>query len=159
VSGLRATGSCDFEVQDLFVPEQRTHIFLEHRPTQDGVIYRLPALSVFPWTVSVVPLGIARGAMNAFAKLASEKARMGANALLRDREIVQSNFGRADALYRAARAFLTESMTELAEAVSAQGSRLVPARATFRAACSHAAESAVRIAGMLAAEAGASAIF
>ena len=159
VSGLRATGSCDFEVRDLFVPEQHTHIFMGARPTHDGIVYRLPSLSVFAWTVSVVPLGIARGAMNAFVELASRKTRMGANALLRDREIVQSNYGRADALHRAARAFLIEAMTELMAASAEEGPRLINARAVFRTACTHAAESAVRIADMLAAETGAAAIF
>jgi indole-3-acetate monooxygenase len=62
VSGLRATGSCDFEVRDLFVPESRTHVFMASRPTQDGIVYHLPPLSAFAWTVAVVPLGIARGA-------------------------------------------------------------------------------------------------
>jgi alkylation response protein AidB-like acyl-CoA dehydrogenase len=61
LSGLRATGSCDFEVRDIFVPEQQTHMFVGHAATQAGAVYRLPALSVFAWTVSVVPLGIARG--------------------------------------------------------------------------------------------------
>ena len=64
----------------LFVPEQHTHVFMGLRPTQDGIVYRLPAVSVFAWTVSVVPLGIARGAMSAFAELASRKARQGASA-------------------------------------------------------------------------------
>ena len=159
VSGLRATGSCDFEVRDLFVPEQHTHIFMAPRPTQDGIVYRLPALSVFAWTVSVVPLGIARGAMNAFVELASRKARLGASTLLRDREIVQSNYGRADALHRAARAFLIDAMSELMAASAEEGPRLINARAVFRTACTHAAESAVRIADMLAAETGAAAIF
>ena len=129
------------------------------RPTQDGIVYRLPVVSVFAWTVSVVPLGIARGAMNAFAELASRKARQGASALLRDREIVQSNYGRADALHRAARAFLIDAMSELMAASAEGGPRLINARAVFRAACTHAAESAVRIADMLAAETGAVAIF
>ena len=159
VSGLRATGSCDFEVRDLFVPEQHTHIFMGARPTQDGIVYRLPSLSVFAWTVSVVPLGIARGVMNAFVELASRKTRMGASALLRDREIVQSNYGRADASHRAARALLIEAMTELMAASAEEGPRLINARAVFRTACTHAAESAVRIADMLAAETGAAAIF
>jgi alkylation response protein AidB-like acyl-CoA dehydrogenase len=159
VSGLRGTGSCDFEVRDLFVPEQHTHIFMGLRPTQDGIVYRLPVVSAFAWTVSVVPLGIARGAMNAFAELASRKARQGASALLRDRDIVQSNFGRADALHRAARAFLIDAMSELMAASAEGGPRLINARAVFRAACTHAAESAVRIADMLAAETGAVAIF
>jgi alkylation response protein AidB-like acyl-CoA dehydrogenase len=159
VSGLRATGSCDFEVFDLFVPERHTHISLSPRPTQDGIVYRLPTLSVFPWTVSVVPLGMARGLMNAFVELARRKARLGASSVLRDREIVQSNYGRADALHRAARAFLIEAMSELMAALTEEGSRLIDARAVFRTACAHAAESAVRIADMLAAETGAAAIF
>lgn len=159
VSGLRATGSCDFEVRNLFVPELHTHVFMAPRPAQDGIVYRLPGLSAFAWTVSVVPLGIARGAMDAFVELASRKARMGTVELLRDREIVQSNYGRADALHRAARAFLIEAMSELVAASAEEGQRLINARAVFRTACTHAAECAIRIADMLAAESGAVAIF
>lgn len=159
VSGLRATGSCDFEVRNLFVPESHTHIFMASRPTQNGIVYRLPPLSAFAWTVAVVPLGIARGAMNAFVELASRKARLGVGTLLRDREIVQGNYGRADALHRAARAFLIDAMSELMAASAEDGPRLLNARAVFKTACTHAAESAVRIADMLAAELGAAAIF
>jgi alkylation response protein AidB-like acyl-CoA dehydrogenase len=159
VSGLRATGSCDFEVRNLFIPESHTHIFLASHPTQDGIVYRLPPLSAFAWTVAVVPLGIARGAMNAFVELASRKTRLGVGILLREREIVQSNYGRADALYRAARALLIDAMSELMAASAEDGPRLINARALFRTACTYAAESAVRIADMLAAELGAAAIF
>jgi len=129
------------------------------RPTQDGIVYRLPSLSVFPWTVSVVPLGIAHGMMKAFVELASRKTRLGTSCLLRDREIVQGNYGRADALRRAARAFLIDAMSELMAATVEEGPRLINARAVFRTACTHAAESAVRICDMLAAETGAGAIF
>jgi alkylation response protein AidB-like acyl-CoA dehydrogenase len=159
VSGLRATGSCDFEVRNLFVPDRHTHIAMAPRPTQGGIVYRLPSLSVFPWTVSVVPLGIAHGMMKAFAELASRKTRLGTSSLLRDREIVQGNYGRADALRRAARAFLIDAMSELMAATVEEGPRLINARAVFRTACTHAAESAVRICDMLAAETGAAAIF
>ena len=129
------------------------------RPTQDGIVYRLPPVSAFAWTVAVVPLGIARGAMNAFVEIANRKARQGVSTLLRDRDIVQSNYGRADALYRAARAFLIEAMSELMTASAEKGPRLINARAVFRAACTHAAETALRIVDILAAESGAVAIF
>ena len=160
VSGLRATGSCDFEVRDSFVPEDHTHLFMGHEATQVGAVYRLPALSAFAWTVSVVPLGIARGALDAFAELAVRKTRTGTSVPLCDREVVQTNFGRAEALHRSGRAFLLDAMTELmaAQAHGDEGG-LVRARAMFRVACAHAAESAVRIADMLAADAGAAAIF
>ena len=159
VSGLRATGSCDFEVRDLFVPEQHTHLFIGHEASQTGALYRLPVISSFAWTVAVVPLGIARGAMNAFRELAQRKARQGTAALLRDREIVQANFGRVAVLHQAARACLIEAMAELIAAMPEDGQRMIEARATFRTACTHAAESALRIVDTLAAEAGATSIF
>jgi hypothetical protein len=62
-------------------------------------------------------------------------------------------------VYDAARALLIQAMNELTEAAEEEGVRLVQARAMFRAACSHAAESAVRIADTMTAEAGATAIF
>ncbi len=154
VSGLRATGSCDFEVCDLFVSAHHSHDFIGAGPTQDGCVYRLPAVSAFAWTVGTVPLGIARGAMNAFVELASRTARHGQSMTMRDREIVQSNFGRADALHRAARAFLISAATELIAALEEDGLRLIEARAVFRTACTHAAETALRIADILASEAG-----
>ena len=50
-------------------------------------------------------------------------------------------------------------MSELAAATTEDGPRLIHARAVFRAACTHAAETAVRIVDLLAAEAGATTIF
>jgi indole-3-acetate monooxygenase len=50
-------------------------------------------------------------------------------------------------------------MSELTAALAEGGPRLVEARAVFRTACTHAAETALRIADVLAAEAGTSAIF
>ena len=159
VSGLRATGSCDFEVRDAFVSERCTHVFVGYEPRQAGALYRLPALSAFAWTVAVVPLGIARGAMDAFVALAQRKARQGTSALLRDREIVQGSFGRVASMYLAARAYLIDAMSELMAAVPEAGQRLIEARARLRAAGTHAAESALRIVDILAAEAGAISIF
>jgi alkylation response protein AidB-like acyl-CoA dehydrogenase len=159
VSGLRGTGSCDFEVQDLFVPEQHAHAFIGPEPTQPGLLYRVPTLSIFPWAASVVPLGIARGAMDAFAELAVGKTRLGTNVALRDREIVQSNFGRMQALHRSGRAFMIETMSELIGELSADEVQLTNAKAIFRVACANAAENAVRIVDLITAEAGAASIF
>ena len=128
VSGLRGTGSCDFEVQDLFVPEQHAHAFIGPAPTQPGVLYRVPTHRL-PMGGSVVPLGIARGAMDAFAELAVGKTRLGTNVALRDREIVQSNFGRMQALHRSGRAFMIETMSELIRELSADEVQLTNAKA------------------------------
>src|SRR5262249_20311580 len=160
VSGLRGTGSCDFEAHDVFIPADHAHLFIGHAPTQRGLLSRLPSLSMFAWSVSIVPLGIARGAIGTFVELASRKTRAGTTALLRDGEIGQATVGRAKALYRAARAFQIDAMTGLMTAADVGDSdNLQSERAMLRVACAHAAESAVRIVNMLAADAGAVAIF
>ena len=159
VSGLRGTGSSDWEVHDAFVPAERVHPFIDPEPAEQGLLYRMPAVSIFAWTVAVVPLGIARGAIDSFVTLANGKGRLGTAGLMRDREVVQAMVGRVETLHHAARALLVEAMTELMAATDIGGTRLVTARVRLRAAAAHAAETALRIADMLAVEAGAAAIF
>lgn len=150
VSGLRGTGSCEFEAKDLFVPSDHVHPF-QPQPTQSNVLYRIPQPSIFSWTVAVVPLGIAAAALRHAVSVACSKGRKGQPQLLREREIVQSEIGQAQAQLRAARAFLVEAMeTLVAETDSGDDYALAEARAVFRLACSHAADSAVQIVDRLA---------
>ena len=98
--------------------------------------------------------------MAAFTKQATQsKTRLGATIRLQDREMVQSAVGRAEAVIGAARAFLTETMTELLAVLDDDADRLMRARARLRIACAYAAEGSTSIVQMLTTEAGASAIF
>jgi alkylation response protein AidB-like acyl-CoA dehydrogenase len=160
VSGLRGTGSSDFEVKDAFVPAEHTHDLIAPVPTQPGTIYRIPGLTIFPWSISGAPLGIASGVLAAFIQSATQKkVRFGMTVRLQDREIVQSAVGRAEAILGAARAFLNEAMSELLAAMDDDHDRLMRARARLRMACAYAAEGATSVVQMLTTEAGASAIF
>jgi alkylation response protein AidB-like acyl-CoA dehydrogenase len=160
VSGLRGTGSSDFEVKNAFVPTEHTHSFLAPEPSQPGIIYRIPGLTIFPWSITGAPLGIADGAIAAFTKSATQKKiRLGTTIQLQDREMVHSSVGRAKAIIGAARAFLKEAMTELLAALDDDRDRLMRARANLRIACAYAAEGSSSIVQMLTTEAGASTIF
>jgi alkylation response protein AidB-like acyl-CoA dehydrogenase len=159
VSGLRGTGSCDFEARDVFVPAAHAHPLLGLQPTQAGLLYRMPPSSVFAWSICGVPLGIASGAIASFAELACRKSRPGTRGLLRDRETVQATVGRTRAMLRAARSFLIDAMRDLMAVTGTSGEPLVEARATIRIANAHAAETAMSITDMLAANTGAAAIF
>jgi indole-3-acetate monooxygenase len=159
VSGLRATGSCDFEVQNVFVPIEHTHPLVDFTPTHPGPLYRLPGLSAFAWTVSVVPLGIAQGAIDYFIELAGKKMRLGSALPLREHESTQAMIGRAETAVRAARAFMVDAMEELMTATDVGGDRLLQARAFFRAACTNAADTAIRVVDWIATDAGTAAIF
>lgn len=158
VSGLRATGSCDYTLSNVFVPVEHTHAMVQPPATQPGVLYRWPARSAFATTVAVVPLGIARAALDTFAGMLAGRTRGGTSVALRDRELVQSDIGRAEVLHAAARALLVSSMNEMTAALDTAGERLVRARVMYRSACTHAAETSIRVAKIVAATAGAASI-
>jgi alkylation response protein AidB-like acyl-CoA dehydrogenase len=106
----------------------------------------------------VVPLGIARAALNEFVLIARDKVRVGTTQRLQEREVIQTELGRADAMLRSARALLVEAMLELVAAVDGGETDLLVLRATLRQAAAHAAETALRIATMLEGMAGTAAI-
>jgi alkylation response protein AidB-like acyl-CoA dehydrogenase len=158
VSGLRGTGSCDFSLEDVAVGADHLFGYPDQVATQPGIVYRLPIVSSFTWSVSVVPLGIAQALLADVAAIARGRTRLGTAAPLAEREYVQMEIGRAEAAIRAARAFLREAMTELMEAVEAGVPDLFPARAALRLAAGHAAESALGAAAKLESLTGALAI-
>ena len=96
VSGLCGTGSGDFEFDDVFVPDRFVHP-QQPEPTQPGTLYRLPTGSIYPWTVAVVPVGLARGALREFLAIAGKRKRRNDTLPLAERELVQSEVGRIEA--------------------------------------------------------------
>ena len=140
VSGLCATGSVDFELVEVFVPDRFAHGFQPH-PTQPGTLYRLPTRSIFSWTVATVPLGIAAGAIHDFVELAASNRRSD-SVPLAERELVQSQLGQVQARTAASRAYLRSTMSALLEAVEA-GTSLEASRVDFRLACTFAGQSAL----------------
>jgi len=153
VSGLRATGSVDFELQDVLIDDRFVHAF-QPEPTHPGTLYRLPTRSIFPWTVATVPLGMTRGAINEFVRIASFTKRRGDAVSLAERELVQSQLGQIQAQVSASRAYLRSTMCELLDAVEA-GVDLQPARVEFRLACTSASQAALSAIGVLTEMAGA----
>ncbi len=157
VSGLCGTGSGDFELQDVFVPDHFVHP-QQPEPTLPGTLYRLPTGSIYPWTVATVPIGLARGALREFLAIAGQRKRRNDALPLAERELVQSEIGRIDARLSASRAYMRQAMTDLLAAVEAE-SDLVPARVRLRMACTFASEGALWAIGLLTEIAGAISIF
>lgn len=141
VSGLCATGSVDFEVAEVFVPD-RFALAFQPEPTQPGTLYRLPTRSIFSFTVATVPLGIAAGAINDFAGMAVSAERRGGSVPLAERELVQSQIGQVEARTGASRAYLRHTMSTLLDGVEA-GTDLEASRVDFRLACTFASQSAL----------------
>jgi len=158
-SGLRGTGSCDFEIAGTFVATDHTHDMVNQPSSDPSLLYRIPNISMFNWTVATVPLGIAEGVLRQFTAAAATKMRTGHPVPLAEREVVQDMLGRLDAQRRSARAFMLEALADLTSEVAEKGDRLVEARAVYRSAVSNAAETAVAIVDRVMALYGAGAIF
>jgi alkylation response protein AidB-like acyl-CoA dehydrogenase len=105
-TGLRGTGSDDFEVRDAFVPENRSFSVFTDAPREQGPLYRLPFNVLTELPITAVAVGIARHALDAFASFAHVKKIPGAGALLMSDPVVQSTFGAAHATWQLAKSLL-----------------------------------------------------
>jgi alkylation response protein AidB-like acyl-CoA dehydrogenase len=148
VSGLRGTGSSDWTVEDVFLPERRTMpqvgIPLENQWSRwPGLTYQLPVQCWVGPHHSAVITGIARAGLNALIELGGGKQPRGRPAgLLCDSPQVQDAIGRADAILNAGRAYRTAMITELWNTIAAGKETTLEQRARCRLAAVHSADNA-----------------
>jgi indole-3-acetate monooxygenase len=159
VSGLRGTGSSDFQVSDLFVPKQRSLPAFAAIAVQPGTLFRTPLITTFAATLPCVSIGIARAAIDAFIELAEGKTPAGSASRLRDKPTAQADLGRAEAQLRAGRAFLLEAMEEIWEEAAAGRIPTLRQRAIARLAAAKAAEASAQAVDLLYNAAGGTALF
>jgi alkylation response protein AidB-like acyl-CoA dehydrogenase len=159
VGGLRGTGSHDFHVTDLFVPDDHAIAAFTAKPVRPGTLYAAPFITVFAMAIASVPLGIARAAIEAFVALAEAKTPMGGASRLRDKAGAQADVGKAEALLRSARAFLVESAHNIWNAVAAGDTPSLPQRATARLAAAQAAAASAQAVDLLYNAAGGTALY
>ncbi len=100
VAGLRATGSFDWTVEDVFLPERRTMVHagipLDNQWSRwPGISYALPAQAWVGPHHSAVITGICRAGINAMIELAGAKTPRGRSERLCDNPQVQDAIGRA----------------------------------------------------------------
>jgi len=146
VGGLRATGSNDFEVTDLFVPEAYTIRLQEFQPPplRPGPLYAVPMTSTFVSCIATVALGIGRAAIDALIEIASSKTSAGSATVLRDKALAQADMARAEALLRSGRAFLFDELGAMWNNAVAGRIISLQERAQVRLAAVHAAQCAIQ---------------
>ena len=90
--GLRGTGSDEYSIKDLFVPEAYSLDVLSRRETakgEDRLLYRFSSLALYAAGFAGVALGIARGTLDHFIELARDKIPRGARATMRNNNVTQ----------------------------------------------------------------------
>jgi alkylation response protein AidB-like acyl-CoA dehydrogenase len=147
VAGLRGTGSFDWTVEDVFLPERRT---MPHTgaPLDNqwkrwpGITYALPAQAWVGPHHSAVITGIARAGIDALIHLAGGKTPRGRTGLLCENPQVQDAVGRADAMLNAGRVYRSAMITELWHTIAAGQETTLEQRARCRLAAVYAADNA-----------------
>jgi indole-3-acetate monooxygenase len=161
VGGLRGTGSDDYQVNDLFVPEERTIPLPDFFPVprQPGPLYAVPMTSTFVSCIATVALGIARAAIEALGEIAGGKTPMGSQTVLREKPFAQANMARAEALVRAGRAYLFDELGRVWQEALASRPVSLQQRAHVRLAACHATQCAIEAVDLVYALAGGSSIY
>ncbi len=156
--GMRGTGSNDLVIEEAFVPDERT--FLLFDPSHlDGPLYDPRTVTVTGWAlVAANGLGMARGAMDTFVRLATGSGSTTTPTLLRDRTPIQTTVGEAEAIISGARAYELDAVGAVWEA-SCQGvSDPAPQVLQARLTITHAMRESVRAVDLLFYTAGTNAI-
>ena len=159
VVGMCGTGSHDFVIDDVFVPE--AHAFSLYEPPKvDAPLCHPRLVMAVAWTNTAAnALGIARGAMDTFVDLANRAGSTNSPTLLRDRPLVHARIAEAEAILGAARAYVLESVGAAWEAVCEQAPDPGPEIARARLAITHAMHEAVRAVDVVFHTAGTNAVY
>jgi len=151
-TGLAGSGSHDWRVADVFVPDELSFSLFE--PAQE------PApLYAFPWFIVAnapgASLGIARASIDVFSEVAASKLIMPGGHKLRDELLVQRAVAQSEATLGSARSYLVDVTGQLWTTVCAGDVPTLAQRAAFRLAGIHAFRaSKAAVAGMYEAAGG-----
>jgi alkylation response protein AidB-like acyl-CoA dehydrogenase len=143
VQGLKGTGSYDYNVADVFVPEYRTMPLFTREPVRGNSAASY--MGLMPVTAAghaSFALGVAKSMLDDVEELAATKVRMSDMATLASRQTFQKGLAHHVAAWRAARLLVLDAFAAAEAAVDA-GNDLTPRmRADMRVAAVYATDTA-----------------
>jgi alkylation response protein AidB-like acyl-CoA dehydrogenase len=161
--GLRGTGSDQYAVKNLFVPEAYSlRSIARNSPDQrreSGLLYCFSSLSLYAAGFGAVAMGCARSTLASFIELARDKIPRGAKNTMRNNNVIQSQVGLAEARLSSAYGYLIRKLEDISEAVRERGHITLDERMTIRLAATFCIHTALEVTDMLYQAAGATAIF
>lgn len=158
VRGLRGTGSRQYVLKDIEVPDYRAMdgpVLRDHCGSATG----LPALLLFASAFGCVGLGIARRALDEVRHIIAEKTPYSTSRTLLDDDMVHMGLGEAEAQWGAARAYLFELAEACTHDYTQRGEVSGELRTHLRLAATNAMRQAGRVVEKTYEIAGSSVIF
>lgn len=117
VMGLRGTGSIDYHIRDVFVPDEFSHFAFTTEPKRGGNLFRVGIIGIAEICHSGWAIGVGRRILDELGAMTREKA--GRPGALADSEAFHRDFAKMEGNFRAARAFVYEAWTDASETIAA----------------------------------------
>ncbi|MBI3330071.1 MAG: flavin-dependent monooxygenase [Nitrospinae bacterium] len=166
VVGLCGTGSKDLVLEDTFVPEYRTHSYLDafylRNPgtvVNDAPLYRLPFGCVFPYGIAAPAIGVALGALHLFRERTRTRVYSRDHSSVAEDPFVQFRLAEAAAEVDAARDRLLRCFDDMMRLARAGEEIPLAHRARYRWEAAHAVAWSVRAVDRLFEASGGRAVF
>ena len=115
VLGLRATGSIDYTIERVFVPRAYSHFAVTETPKRGGSLYTLGIIGFATIVHAAWACGIGRRLLDELT--AKVRSGIGRSGTLADSESFLEGYARVEAAYRAGRALVYDTWSEIKEAV------------------------------------------
>jgi len=157
--GLRGTGSGDFEISDLFVPDEQVNTELFGAPNYDRALFRIKEMPEIGHGAHA--LGVASAALESFVAAVNSKPLPGSSRQLAmgHMQAHQIAFARADVLVRAARTLLHETVRAAYEDATVHAELDLELRVRLREANIFTVRAAREAVGLVFEMAGSSAVY
>jgi alkylation response protein AidB-like acyl-CoA dehydrogenase len=143
VQGLKGTGSYDYNVTDVFVPEYRTMPLFTRAPVRGtSAASRMGLMPITAAGHASFALGVAKSMLDDVEELAATKVRMSDMATLASRPTFQKGLAHHVAAWRAARLLVIDAFSAAEAAVDASDDLTPGMRADMRVAAVYATDTA-----------------
>lgn len=159
VLGLRATGSIDYRIDDVFVPEAYTHFAVTEVPKRGGALYTIGIIGFAAICHSGWACGIGRRMLDEIA--GKVRSGVGRSGTLANSDAFQEQYAKAEATYRSARALVYETWGDVTDTMARDEKLSVRQHTLIRLAmanvtwsCHDVAEFVYKAAGTVALRAG-----
>jgi alkylation response protein AidB-like acyl-CoA dehydrogenase len=128
VMGLRGTGSIDYTMSDVFVPEDYTHFAFTREPLHGGSLYRLGIIGLAVVCHSGWATGVGRRLLDELIELV--RTKYGRPGSLAQSDAFRTDLAKTEARFRAAVAFVGSAWADV-EASVAAGDEITPRQDTL----------------------------
>jgi len=115
VMGLRATGSIDYKIDHVFVPDAYTHFALTEDSKRGGALYRIGIIGFALMCHSGWACGVGRRMLDELALVV--RSKVGRAGSVGNSDAFQESYAKAEMTYRSARALVYETWGEVNDAL------------------------------------------